>query len=235
MGVAPTSATMLCQRERRLDIAWHGWAVPGPARPPEITPDGGAGLRSSGTRHVEDAIVLAGGGATRLGGIDKPRAIVGGRSLLDRVIDAVQPACVVVVGPRCPTRHPVTWAREFPPGGGPAAAVAAGLPHVRGAHVAVLAADLPFLDGGILTRLAAAAAGRDGAMLVDTDGRDQVLVGVWRTSALRGAFAGPTHGARLGVLLRGLDAARVAADAGPRAPWFDCDTPDDLAAARALS
>lgn len=188
-----------------------------------------------GGLRVEDAIVLAGGGATRLGGIDKPAALVGDRSLLDRVVEAVQPARVVVVGPRRPTGHPVTWVRESPPGGGPAAAIAAGLPHVRGRHVAVLAADLPFLDRGTLVRLAAAAAGRDGAMLVDAQGRDQLLVGVWRTQALREAFVGTTYGARLGALLRDLDAARVTAGSGPRAPWFDCDTPEDLAAARTLA
>lgn len=205
-----------------------------PALPSEATPDADAGVGGSATPRVDGAIVLAGGGATRLGGIDKPGLDVGGRCLLDRVLDAVQPARVVVVGPRRRTRHPVTWARESPPGGGPAAAVAAGLPHVVGSHVAVLAADLPFLDRSSLVRLAAAAAGRDGAMLVDADGRDQLLVGVWRTQALRDAFAGPTQDARLGVLLRGLDAARVTAGAGPRTPWFDCDTPDDLATARGL-
>ena len=34
-----------------------------------------------------DAIVLAGGGASRLGGHDKPGLLVGGSSLLQRVID----------------------------------------------------------------------------------------------------------------------------------------------------
>ncbi|WP_240497415.1 NTP transferase domain-containing protein, partial [Streptomyces hirsutus] len=35
-----------------------------------------------------DALVLAGGGARRLGGADKPGVRVGGRSLLDRVLAA---------------------------------------------------------------------------------------------------------------------------------------------------
>ncbi|MEU1128793.1 NTP transferase domain-containing protein, partial [Streptomyces sp. NPDC005900] len=35
---------------------------------------------------VHDAVVLAGGGAARLGGADKPGVRVGGRTLIDRVL-----------------------------------------------------------------------------------------------------------------------------------------------------
>ncbi|MBT2472738.1 NTP transferase domain-containing protein, partial [Streptomyces sp. ISL-66] len=51
-----------------------------------------------------DAIVLAGGAARRLGGADKPGLLVGGRPLLDRVLDACADArTTVVVGGRRPT------------------------------------------------------------------------------------------------------------------------------------
>ncbi|MDF4251785.1 DUF6457 domain-containing protein [Streptomyces sp. WMMB303] len=74
------------------------------------------------------ALVLAGGGARRLGGADKPAVTVGGRTLLDRVLAACGDAtATVVVGPRRPTCRPVLWAREEPPGGGPLAALQAGL------------------------------------------------------------------------------------------------------------
>ncbi|MEU8757579.1 DUF6457 domain-containing protein [Streptomyces sp. NPDC048659] len=88
-----------------------------------------------------DALVLAGGAARRLGGADKPGVRVGGRSLLDRVLAGCRDAgtTVVVAAPRT-TARPVTWAREDPPGGGPLAALDAGLrrlaevdPRVRGA------------------------------------------------------------------------------------------------------
>ena len=36
-----------------------------------------------------DAVVLAGGAARRLGGVDKPGVRVGGRALLDRVLTLV--------------------------------------------------------------------------------------------------------------------------------------------------
>uniref|UniRef100_UPI00055F84E1 molybdenum cofactor guanylyltransferase n=1 Tax=Kitasatospora sp. MBT63 TaxID=1444768 RepID=UPI00055F84E1 len=103
-----------------------------------------------------DAVVLAGGAAARLGGADKPGLTVGGRSLLDRVVAACEGADrIVVVGPQRATAG-VRWAREEPPGGGPVAAVAAGLAQVTADRVLLLAADLPFLDRRTLERLLAA-------------------------------------------------------------------------------
>jgi molybdopterin-guanine dinucleotide biosynthesis protein A len=179
---------------------------------------------------AHDAVVLAGGAARRLGGVDKPALAVGGTSLLDRVVAAVpQAGRVVVVGPRRTTTRELEWCQEEPAGGGPVAALAAGLPRVVAATVVVLAADLPFLTPATVDALLAAAQGRDGAMLVDDDGRDQLLVGAWRTAALRAAMPVDPAGARLGAVLGALDAARVRVTGQP---WFDCDTEDDLAAAR---
>ncbi|MFE9766875.1 DUF6457 domain-containing protein [Streptomyces sp. NPDC005808] len=101
-----------------------------------------------------DAVVLAGGAARRLGGVDKPAVRVGGRPLLDRVLAACAGAAttVVVAEPRS-TARPVVWAREDPPGGGPLAALGAGLRHTTAEFVVVLSADLPFLEAGTVRRL----------------------------------------------------------------------------------
>ncbi|MFG2323976.1 NTP transferase domain-containing protein [Streptomyces sp. NPDC048568] len=139
-----------------------------------------------------DAVVLAGGAARRLGGADKPGLRVGGRALLDRVLAACAGArtTVVVAGPR-PTARPVTWAREDPPGGGPLAALAAGLRHTTAEFVVVLSADLPFLGEPTVARLlsALAAGEADGVLLTDADGRDQPLVAAYRASAVRRELA----------------------------------------------
>ena len=178
-----------------------------------------------------DAVVLAGGGGRRLGGVDKPGLEVDGRTLLDRVLAAVADAgTVVVVGPVRPTVRPVVWAREDPPGGGPAAALAAGLLLVTAPSVVVLAADLPFLDTATVALLRERAAGSDGALLVDDDGRDQVLTSCWTTARLRERATGDLAGAPLRALLRGLEPVRLPAP-DPRAVQ-DVDTPDDLARAR---
>jgi molybdopterin-guanine dinucleotide biosynthesis protein A len=105
-----------------------------------------------------DAIVLAGGAARRLGGADKPALSVGGRPLLDRVLAACPDAAVtVVVGPGRPTRRAVVPALEDPPGGGPLAALDAGLRHTTAPTVLVLSADLPFLTRAAVRALLEAA------------------------------------------------------------------------------
>ncbi|ARE75568.1 molybdenum cofactor guanylyltransferase [Streptomyces sp. Sge12] len=195
-----------------------------------------------------DAIVLAGGAARRLGGADKPALSVGGRALLDRVLDACPDArTTVVVGGRRPTARPVHWTREDPPGGGPVAALEAGLRQTTAELVLVLSADLPFLDRDTVRVLLAAPArpgtdaadaadGADGALLRDPDGRDQPLVAAYRAEPLRREIAllAAEHGTLTGLPLRALtaelDLARVTSR--PLAS-FDCDTWDDLAAARA--
>ncbi|MBM7173374.1 NTP transferase domain-containing protein, partial [Streptomyces sp. G44] len=135
-----------------------------------------------------DAVVLAGGGAARLGGADKPGVRVGGRALIDRVLAACSGAgtTVVVAAPR-PTARPVVWAREEPPGGGPLAALDAGLRHTAAELVVVVSADLPFLGEQTVCRLLTALrdSGADGAVLTDSGGRDQPLVAAYRRAALR--------------------------------------------------
>ncbi|MFF8291567.1 NTP transferase domain-containing protein [Streptomyces sp. NPDC016309] len=186
-----------------------------------------------------DVVVLAGGAARRLGGVDKPGVSVGGRPLLDRVLSACREAGrTVVVGGRRPTVRPVVWAREEPPGSGPLAALAAGLRHVEAETVVVLSGDLPFLrDGGVRTLAAALDGGTaEGVLSVDPDGRDQPLVAAYRTEPLRRELAllaaehGNLTGLPLRLLVQELDLLRI--PAGPLAS-FDCDTWEDIATARA--
>ncbi|MFG3099813.1 NTP transferase domain-containing protein [Streptomyces sp. NPDC048182] len=188
-----------------------------------------------------DAVVLAGGAARRLGGVDKPGLRVGGRALLDRVLAACAGAgsTVVVADPR-PTARPVTWAREEPPGGGPLPALAAGLRHVTAEHAVVLSADLPFLGAPTVGRLlsALAAGDADGVLLSDADGRDQPLVAAYRTAALRRALAALAPGRAEPPELSGLPLRRLTGalrlDRVPDAlASFDCDTWEDIATARA--
>lgn len=179
------------------------------------------------------AVVLAGGRGRRMGDPAKPAREVGGRTLLDRVLDACEDATEpVVVGPERTVARRVMWAREDPPGGGPVPALVAGLAGVRAEHVAVLAADLPFLlarDVLLLRALATVSAA--GAILVDAAGRPQWLAGVWRTSVLRAALAGYEGDSLRGLLapLRPCPVAVYSRDRPP--PWFDCDGPSELASA----
>lgn len=185
-----------------------------------------------------DAVVLAGGGARRLGGADKPGLRVGGRALLDRVLGACSGAgtTVVVAEPR-PTARPVVWAREEPAGAGPLAALDAGLRSTGAEHVVVLSADLPFLEARTVGALLAALreSGADGAVLRDADGRDQPLVAAYRSASLERETAklAAEHGGLTGLPLRALTARLRLTRVTDAVASFDCDTWDDIAAARA--
>ncbi|MGI5368711.1 NTP transferase domain-containing protein [Streptomyces iakyrus] len=185
-----------------------------------------------------DAVVLAGGAARRLGGADKPGVRVGGRPLLDRVLAACATArtTVVVAAPRT-TARPVTWAREDPPGGGPLAALDAGLRHTTAEHVVVLSADLPFLREPTVDHLLSTlrTSGCDGVLLTDPSGRDQPLVAAYRAPRLRAELAllAGRHGALAGLPLRRLTAELDLTRISDPVASFDCDTWDDIATARA--
>ncbi|WOX23199.1 NTP transferase domain-containing protein [Streptomyces solicathayae] len=192
-----------------------------------------------------DAIVLAGGAARRLGGVDKPAVTVGGRPLLDRVLGACRHAGrTVVVGDPRSTSRPVRWTREEQPGGGPLPGIDAGLRHVEAEVVLVLSADLPFLGEATVRRLveavdvgdAADGTDREAAVVVDAEGREQLLVAAYRTASLRRELSRMLHDRRdlahlpVRLLTKGLRTARI--DADPL-DSFDCDTWEDIAAARA--
>jgi molybdopterin-guanine dinucleotide biosynthesis protein A len=158
---------------------------------------------------VFDAVVLAGGRASRLGGADKPGLVVGARTLLASVVAAADSAGaqrIVVVGPARPElADRAAFVREDPPESGPVPALRRGLAQVSAPTVAVLAADLPFLRARHLRILLGAwpaerarparpasparhGAPVSGVIMVDDGGRRQWLAGCWRTAVLRTAM-----------------------------------------------
>ena len=197
-----------------------------------------------------DAVVLAGGAARRFGGTDKVLAVVGGRTLLDRVLHAVGRAHrVYVVGPQRDEREagpagtsragPATgrgvhWLREDPPGGGPLAGLAAAAGHCSAPLVVVAAADMPLLTAPVIDRLVAAASrpATDAALLVDAEGHRQPLAAAYRRTALLDALAtlGDPRNKGFALLLRSLSTVTVEE---PRAAT-DCDTPSDLQRVEAM-
>lgn len=179
-------------------------------------------------------MLLAGGRASRLGGVDKPGVEVGGRPLVEIVADAAADSRrLIVVGPRRPGLARATFVREDPAGAGPVPATAAGLRHVGALWVALLAADLPFLRRQHLAAVRAAAAGHRGAVLVDRTGREQWLIGIWLAEPLRKALD-VYAGSSLRGLLAPLQPLRVSLPIpeGVPPPWLDCDTMDDITSAK---
>lgn len=180
-------------------------------------------------------IVLAGGAARRLSGVDKPMLEVGGIPLLCRSLEALSDAAqVVVVGPERTGVRGVRWVLEDPPGSGPVAALAAGLAEVRrwsplaASDVAVLAGDLSGVTVAVVRRLRRAlhaADGAEGAVLVDAGGRRQWLLGVWRGGALEAALPADPRGASMRGMLRRLSIVDVT---GADSELADVDTEEDL-------
>jgi molybdopterin-guanine dinucleotide biosynthesis protein A len=192
------------------------------------------------------ALILAGGAGRRMGGEAKPVRPVGGVPMLLRVLAAVPDARprIVVGAPELRPFLPVDTAltREDPPGGGPVAAATAGIMALTTASrrpgvelIALLAADLPLLTPAATEqlRLAADRPDVDGAVYVDTAGVPQWLCGVWQAEPLRRRIAslGDPGGVPMRRLFSGLRVDLILPrPGGPAAgaPWFDCDTEEDL-------
>ena len=165
-----------------------------------------------------DAVILAGGRSSRLGGVPKQSLTYDGDSLLRRAAAAAGGArAAVVVGPDAAGMQagevPAGFlrCREEPPFGGPAAAIAAGLAALAAAGsnrpplTLVLACDMPNVGQAVAALKAAlnvrapgaggpakqqpAGLEPDGVVAVSEDGRRQPVVGFYSTAALQRSVA----------------------------------------------
>lgn len=187
-----------------------------------------------------DAVILAGGRSSRLGGVPKQDLVFHHDTLLQRALAAAAGASrTVVVGPGAGHSLPgVLFCREQPEFAGPAAAISAGLDALardgRGAEFTlVLACDMPLVRDAVPVLVAAmVSADADGAMARAEDGRLQPLAGLYRTAALKTSAAqlssrGALINGSVRSLLASLEVQPVTVPAGSTA---DVDTWDDAAA-----
>ncbi|MFZ2526226.1 MAG: nucleotidyltransferase family protein, partial [Rhodococcus sp. (in: high G+C Gram-positive bacteria)] len=180
-----------------------------------------------------EAIIVAGGRASRMGGVDKPALVVHGRRMLDSALAAVAECRrVTVVGPHRDDLDPaISQVQETPAGAGPVAALAAA-PIPTDALVLTLAADLPFVTSDTLIALVDALrddADADAAFAVDEDGHTQFLLAAWRGAALAARLGG-YDGAVVNRPVKSLLPDRYVTVAVPGTE--DCDTDEDLRRAR---
>jgi len=182
-----------------------------------------------------DAILLAGGRASRVGGAVKSLFEVNGTSLLRSAVDAVRARGarrIVVAAPVLDDDLDVTWVREDPPFGGPVAGIVAALTEVDADEVYVVACDLPTAIPAVAALPGSLPPGVDGACL--DDGRRQWLIGRYRAASLREAASTlPASGrdASMRALVEELAVVAVAVDAELTR---DIDTWDDLERARTV-
>jgi molybdenum cofactor guanylyltransferase len=118
--------------------------------------------------------VLAGGGATRMGGVPKGLLEVGGRRVLDRVIDALvaalgSPPLLVANAPEATSWAPdLRLVRDVRPGLGALGGLLTAV-ELAPAPVICVAWDMPFVPPGLITALAEGLEGYD-AFLPESNG-----------------------------------------------------------------
>ncbi|UTS79219.1 molybdenum cofactor guanylyltransferase MobA [Phaeobacter piscinae] len=203
-------------------------------------------------------VILAGGLATRMGGGDKGRLQVGGCSLIRHVIDRLSPQVEQVAlnangeAARFDDLGLPVIADSIDGFAGPLAGVLAGLDWAaeQGADsIVTVAADTPFFPQDLVARLSESAAGQAHPLVLATTprtgkelksgGRRRVnrhpTFGLWPVALrddLRAALQG---GLRKVVLWTDQHQGREALfEAEPFDPFFNVNTPDDLAQAEAL-
>lgn len=178
------------------------------------------------------AIVIAGGESRRFGADKLSLRDADGRALLEVTVDGAAQVAdpVIVVGPERSLSRDVTWVRESPPGGGPCAALVAGVAAVPddATHVVVLAGDAPRGADAVPALLTVI---DDGAVatVLDSAGREQPLTAVYSLTQLRQALAAFGNGANasLRAVLDDLRPGTVVSIIDVWGACDDIDVPED--------
>jgi len=192
------------------------------------------------------AAVLAGGAARRYGGRPKGLVALGGRRILDRVVDAVQSVAgesplLVANAPDAPTWRPdLRTVPDVRPGCGSLGGIYTAVVSGSG-PVLCVAWDMPFVSPELLQALRDGAAGCD-AYLPESGSRR----GVEPLCAVYGPACGPAIERQLAggdlqaigfhrsVKVGTLPLERVRAFGDPAVLFFNVNTPEDLEQAEAL-
>lgn len=194
-------------------------------------------------------VLLAGGLARRMGGGDKPLRNVGGRSILQRVIDRLAPQCAALVinANGDPARFaeyglPVV-ADDVPGFAGPLAGILAALDLAaasspRATHVVSVAADCPFLPRDLVARLDGERRAA-GAVLAcaASGGWSHPVIGLWPVSlraALRQALVIEDM-RKIDAFTARYSLATVTWGTEPADPFFNANTPQDVDEAERLA
>jgi molybdopterin-guanine dinucleotide biosynthesis protein A len=192
-------------------------------------------------------MILAGGLASRMGGGDKGLLPLCGRRLIDHVIDRLAPqvAALALNANDDPARFAALGLPVIPDPvpdrQGPLAGLLAGLDWADGLGAAAMVsvpADTPFLPRDLVARLQAAAGPEGLAIAASPDAKGRLrahpVCGLWPVALrpqLRAALAAGER--RVGPWAETQGARLARFDAGPPDPFFNVNTPADLAAAEA--
>jgi len=177
-----------------------------------------------------------------MGGGDKPLRRLGGRPLLAHVLDRIGPQCAGLAinangdAARFAGYGLPVWPDSVPGRPGPLAGILAALEASPAPLVLTVPGDAPFLPLDLVARLHAARRASGCAIAcAASGGRVHPPVALWPVAlagALRAALA---EGMReVGRFAEAMGVARVDWPATPRDPFFNVNTPQDLALAETL-
>jgi molybdopterin-guanine dinucleotide biosynthesis protein A len=160
------------------------------------------------------AVILAGGKATRLGGVDKRALVIGERTIFERQIEVLAPcvAEILVSSPRpVPGYRTVTDAvRDI----GPLAGIAAGLAAANTPWLFVIAGDMPYLHRAFVDLVLSQADSECDAVGIRIGGLAEPLCTVMRVAAWRSIVD-----ARIAA--RRLKASALLTDEDVRVRWIE--------------
>jgi molybdenum cofactor guanylyltransferase len=193
-------------------------------------------------------VILAGGQATRMGGGDKGLRKIGGRTLMDHVIDRLGPQVEALAlnangdPARLAHLHIPVIPDSIDGFAGPLAGVLAGLDWAAsqgGDTIVTAAADTPFFPCDLVPRLLMAAEGMEHPLVLaatpDPE-RGQArhpTFGLWPVALRDDLRAALTGGLRKVVMWTDRHNGRIA-EFPDEAAFFNVNTPDDLVRAEAM-
>ena len=132
--------------------------------------------REATVRDQVTGVILAGGRATRMGGVDKGLVPINGRPMIAWVIDALRPqvATVMINANRSHDRYGEFGCPVIDDGDsefrGPLAGMASAMRSAKTPYVAVVPCDSPLITGDLVERLYAAVASSGSPAAVAHDG-----------------------------------------------------------------
>ncbi len=187
-------------------------------------------------------VIIAGGRSARMGS-DKARMTVGGRALLARTVERVSPQVTALAlnvngNPAAFAGLNLTFVPDLHPDiGTPLAGLHAGLSWVRRQGFDALASmpcDCPFLPHDLVSRLASANAD---AAIAASSGQLHFLTGLWSHTLLEKLeqAIGTGQTVRVKDWAASAGAARVEWPNQPYDPFFNVNTPEQLAEANRIA
>ncbi len=184
-------------------------------------------------------VVLLSGGKSSRFGADKSKVDYHGRPLIEQVISTFPVETeFIIVGPKFNlSESSFTFTREVPAGGGPVAALAAGVALVNAKYAAVIATDLPFAGKVIQELVQHLSPTQDALIPLDSSGRLQSLCAIYRVDSLRDALIslGSLDGKSMRALISLLQIKEIDLGEDFASSLLDIDAPADLQAALRLA